>query len=90
MEQEKQETTQEEALQQNVAGTADASPDQNGRTEADDYADIKNRTAEVIETTARERRSRRIRGRIRRLLRRSSPLNSRRRHFRSCRRRAIF
>ena len=54
MEQEKQETTQEEALQQNVAGTADASPDQNGRTEADDYADIKNRTAEVIETTARE------------------------------------
>lgn len=54
MEQEKQETTQEETLQQNATETAEATPNQTTRTEADDYADIKNRTAEVIETTARE------------------------------------
>lgn len=54
MEQEKQETTQEETLQQNATETAETTPNQTTRTEADDYADIKNRTAEVIETTARE------------------------------------
>ncbi len=54
MEQEKQEVTQDQTAQENATETAGAATEQSPRTEADDYADIKNRTAEVIETTARE------------------------------------
>ena len=58
MEQEKQETMQEEVVQQNAAETAGTAAEQPTRTEADDYADVRNeKKAEVIDTTATEVRA---------------------------------